>query len=168
MERDERAVRIKAMNIMSAGENTPRMLYDKLCEKLPNADRSLIKSEIRLLMQEGIVDERRYGERLVELCRAKLYGRRRILTELRNKKFTERSIEHFSRIISDDEDDRAFSLLIKRLASSDLDKCSHDDPDSREEAMKEKQRVFAYMQRMGYDTASVKNAFERYSREYGE
>ena len=104
---ENEVIRIKALNIMSAGENTPKALYEKLKEKLPYADRDAIKIEIRRLILEGIVDEKRYGERFIELCKGKMYGHRRIENELAAKKFSEKFMNASAELILSDEEERA-------------------------------------------------------------
>jgi len=146
---------------MSAGENTPRGLYEKLKEKLPYADKSIIKTEIRRLMEEGIVDENRYGERFIELCKNKLYGHRRIETELTAKKFSEKYIERSRMLILSDEDERAFELASRKFDSM-------PEVFDKIEAQKQVQKVFAYMMRMGYDTDTIKKAAALYKERLDE
>ena len=152
---ENEVIRIKALNIMSAGENTPKALYEKLKEKLPYADRDAIKIEIRRLILEGIVDEKRYGERFIELCKGKMYGHRRIENELAAKKFSEKFMNDSAELILSDEEERALELATRKFDSL-------TDVTDKTEAQKQIQKVFAYMMRMGYDTDVIKRAFALY------
>ena len=148
----------KALGMLSACDQTPRRVYEKLCERMPDADKEDLKTAVKTLIAEGKLDEKRYGERVIELAKRKLYGERRIVTELENKKFTRSFIEKAIPIIASDEHERAFELFSKKMESFPAD----GDTESVNGFMK---KAYAYMARMGYSSDSIRSAMERYRKE---
>ena len=152
---DTKAIYAKALSMLSACDQTPRRIYEKLCERLPDADREDIKKVVRSLISEGALDEKRYGNRVIEIAKGKLYGKRRIIAELENKKFTRSFISLAEGIIESDEDERAFKLFSKKMESFPASGDRNDENDFMKKA-------YAYMARMGYSPDSIRSAMERY------
>ncbi|MEA4831786.1 MAG: RecX family transcriptional regulator [Oscillospiraceae bacterium] len=148
-------IKKKAYSLLERVDLTPRMLLDRLSERMPDESREEIKSVIRELTERGVVNIARFGERVIETQKARLYGHRRIEDALIIKRFPKKYIESVSGMIEFDEAERALRCLEARagriFANYDI------NPE-------ETKKLFNYLIRQGYDYRTAGEALENYKK----
>ena len=122
----DRALR-SALNILAYAECTEKTLRKKLIDK--GNDEESVEFAVDYMLKHRYLDEKRYIFRLVEyLGNVKLYGRRRIAVEIKQKGFDQETISlYFDQAIS--------SLDEKENCRKALQKIRKDDPKKSVEAL---------------------------------
>jgi SOS response regulatory protein OraA/RecX len=110
---------IRAVKILSASDNTPIMLYKKLCEKGFTEEDAA--SAVNRLIGEKLLDEKKLLEKTVTSLYEKRYGPAYIRAALRKKLFSKGSLTEAERIMSGLDFDSAKQSLTQELYLSGAD-----------------------------------------------
>lgn len=154
---EERFLFKKALSRLSAHDDTPRRLCERLAKltyrKEPVSREACVKV-VRFLHAQGLINEKAYADDLVRALKSRGYGARRIEGELYRRKFSESTrarVREALRAEEEDESSRAFVMLSRRAAArhSDL-----SDP-------QEKGRLYGYLSRLGFDSETCKSALKQ-------
>ena len=124
-----------------------RALYRKLYAK--GFSRSACESAVELCCARGYIDEVSTARRRCEIMTEKLWGRGRILAKLFEEGYCEEAID----AVRDHLEDFDFAELCARA----IRKKYRDLPADR----KEREKMFAYLIRLGYSNADIKEALRR-------
>ena len=84
-----KSLRIKIMNFLARREHTNKEIYEKLKNRVE--DLNLLKEEITKLMDEGLIDNKRFAEQYIYSRSTKGFGPLRIEQEL-NKRGVDQKI----------------------------------------------------------------------------
>lgn len=149
----EKALLKKALYKLGAHDYTRRALYDKLKRESlhgERVDKESAKAVVLWLVQNGYLDEADYFERLYPRLKARGYGPRRIAGDLRRRQFAQKYVD---RAMCDEESarERAAQMAKKRVSEKLYDLSQTRD----------RQKLFAYLLRIGYDTQDAQSAVER-------
>ncbi len=165
-----------SLNILGAKEQTEATLREKL--EARGHDDDVIDAAIGYLTEKRYLDEERYLARYIKVCAEnKLYGRVRILQELKQKGFSKKALEQadFSEI--------DFGVLCaKRLgkyrrankaAARSSEECFEELSPARRREMwqqrqREKQKEYAALVRYGYSGRDIARAYEVCGEKHGE
>ena len=158
---EERFLLKKALSRLSVHDDTPKRLCDRLCElsyRKQKVSRESCVKVVRFLHAEGLLSEKKYASDLVSALKSRGYGRRRILNELRSRKFSSATLCRVAEELAKEEQeelDRAFLMLSRRAAARKSELSDHA----------EKSRLYAYLLRLGYDSEIVKEALDQLTQE---
>ena len=86
---NEKSLRIKIMNFLARREHTNKEIYEKLKNRVE--DLNLLREEITKLMDEGLIDNKRFAEQYIYSRSTKGFGPLRIEQEL-NKRGVDQKI----------------------------------------------------------------------------
>ncbi len=157
---EERFLLRKALSRLSCYDDTPRGLLSRLSEKKYKqapVSRDACVNVVRFLVREGLLREREYAENLVSALKSRGYGTRRILRELSSRKFSREICEQMRANLDADSDEetRALEMLRRRAFSRKSDLTDRS----------EKQKLFAYLARLGFDSETCREALLKLSCE---
>ena len=157
---EERFLLKKALSRLSCYDDTPRGLLSRLSEKkyrnAPVSREACVKV-VRFLVSEGLLREREYAENIVSALKSRGYGTRRILRELSARKFSSEICEQMRARLETDETEqlRAFEMLKKRALARKSDLSDRN----------EKQKLYAYLARLGFSSETCREALLKFSCE---
>ena len=123
---NERALR-SALNILAYAECTEKSLRQKLLDK--GYDEESVEFSVDYMIKHRYLDEKRYIFRMVEyLGNVKLYGRRRIAVQVKQKGFSSETVScYFEQAIS--------SIDERENCRKALQKIQKDDPKKTVDAL---------------------------------
>ena len=119
MTTDEEKAYLRAVKILSASDNTPIMLYKKLCEKGFTEEDAA--SAVNRLIGEKLLDEKKLLKKTVTDLYEKRYGPAYIRAALRKKRFSKGYLTEAERIMSGLDFDSAKQSLTQELYLSGAD-----------------------------------------------
>ena len=138
----------KALNILGYGACSERMLIRKLTVKGISLD--IAKRAARELVRSGYIDPSADAAREAEKCVSKLWGRIRIIAELRKKGYGDGEIKSALYALEDSEVDFV-GICAERIRRT-VD-CIPTDP-------ADKRRLAASLSRYGFSNSEIKEAFK--------
>ena len=154
-EAEKKACLNKALARLGRGDLTARQMMAHLTEKRPGREpfsQEAAKETVRFLLQQGLLDDKRYLRLLLAKMDASLYGPRKIREELKKRKFSPALVERaFSREL--DQAARAKTLLEKERKTG-----LSQTPEGRK-------KLCAFLVRKGYDYAAANAAIAALLRE---
>lgn len=145
---EERFLCRRALNRLSVHDDTPRRLTQRLC-RLEYAggrvSREAAERVVAFLVEQGLIDEEAYAERLLSALKSRGYGTRRILSAFRERMFSPALIVSLQEsLLQEDEEEqeeaRATALATARARSAGLDLSLPRD----------RQRLYAFLARRGF------------------
>jgi len=138
-----KAVRIKIMDFLARREHTNKEIYEKLKRRVE--DLNLLKEEIKKLIDEGLIDNKRFAEQYIYARSTKGFGPLRIRQELIKRGVDEKISQ--SLLESEDWSNFAKLALLKKKGSNILE--------DRKEILKTK-RFLSYR---GFNNFHIEEAF---------
>ena len=139
-----------AVSLLAYKENTKKELFDKLTERGYTAEEA--GSAVAFAVEKKYLDEERYYKRFVENCaNVRLLGKRRILQELRLKKFARETVEAYAEetFAKIDFEENCYAAL-RKFGRGDVRKAA------------------AMLMRRGYGQSEIRAACVRYAAEESE
>jgi SOS response regulatory protein OraA/RecX len=157
---EERFLLQKALSRLACHDDTPRRLLERLLRlkyQGEEVSREAGVNVVRFLVREGLLREKAYAKDLVSALKSRGYGTRRILQELKNRKFSEGVVADVRASLEeeDGEAERAFFMLSRRSASR------RSDLSDRAEVS----RLYAYLSRLGFSPDVCKQALNKLKAE---
>ena len=146
----EEGAKKTAISLLAYKENTKKELYEKLTERGYSAQEAA--GAVVFVTEKNFLNEERFYKRFVENCaNVRLLGKRRILQELRLKKFARETAEACAEetFAGIDFAENCYTAL-RKFGRGDLRKAA------------------AMLMRRGYDTDEIRAACARYAREESE
>ena len=138
-----------AFNIISYKDNTEHQLREKLTER--GYGEETVGQVVSYMMEKGFVDDRRMIYRLAQsLAQSRLYGRRRIMQELKRR--------HFAPDVLD-----SFDFDCEELEDVDFPQCCLRLIKKRGGQRDEK--TYAFLVRYGHTPTDIKNAYRLLTEE---
>ncbi len=147
--------KLTALSYLSYKDRTKREVIRKLKEKGFNKD--VTKKTLMFLIQYGYINDLEFSKKFVKqrVC-SKGYGRFKVVRELREKGISDEIIEVVTENIQEDEIETAFKYGLKKAKNLDLSE------------YKDKQKLYAYLQRRGYSYEIIKTVIEQIREEFKE
>ncbi len=145
----------RALARLSRGDLTARGMLAYLVQKTPRREpfsEEVAAETVRILMRQGLIDDRRYLALVLEKADAALLGQRRVREELVKRKFSPALIE---RALSRERDETA---LAARLLQKENKLALLSTPEGRKKAI-------GFLVRRGYDYSAASAALERLGAE---
>ncbi len=138
---------LKALNILSYGDNNMFSLKVKLMRRGFSSE--VAEKTVHLVSEKGYIREENVAAAEVKKCIAKLWGRQRIVAQLRSKGFDSVSIDK-AMLLVENTDFRAncHTLAQKKFGSVPAEP-------------KERQKMAASLARYGYSVDEIKFAFKK-------
>ena len=148
--------RDKALSILSRKPISKMKLHEKLTEK--GYDNQVADMVIKELEELGYVNDCDYGALFLEHCQSKMWGKKKIRFEMKQKGLSDEVIND---ILSDYDE----STLVDEMAGQIISRYSSDDLTDR----KTKSKVIRYFASRGFDfpliETSIRKAMEELSNE---
>ncbi len=136
--------KMTALRFLSNQDKTTKEVIKKLKEK--GFTKDVTKKTLEFLKSYGYIDDLRFAKKYVnQRVNVKGYGKNKIVYELKLKGVNDRIIENVTENIEEDEERSALKLAIKKSRKLDLND------------YKDKQKLFAYLQRRGFSYQIIKN-----------
>ena len=151
MEEETKRCLDRALARLSRGDLTARGMLAYLTEKTPRRapfSEETARRAVRILLDQGLIDDKRYLRLVLEKADASLLGPRRVREELIKKKFSSALIE---RAMARPRDDVS---LAARLLQKENKIPLLSGPEGR-------QKAIAFLVRKGYDFSAAIEAAER-------
>jgi len=127
----------------------------EMLEKLESKGIERSESAVGLLKERGYINDRRYGERIVERYSG-VYGKRRIDNELRKHGIEKEIREELLGGLEDSGAEDVYGQLCRMMNGAPF------------EDRKQRDKKYAYFIRRGYGFDEVTSAFEKYGNGNGE
>ncbi len=138
---------LKALNILSFGDNNMFSLKVKLMRR--GFSPQVADETVRLVSEKGYVREENVAAAEVKKCISKLWGKNRIVAQLRSKGFDSVSIEKAMLLVENtDFAENCYTLAAKKFGSVP-------------EELKERQKMAASLARYGYSPDEIKSAMRK-------
>ena len=136
-----------ACSSFAFSQSSLKALHRKLLTK--GFSREIAQDAIELIRDRGFVDEDAIAVRRAEIMIAKLWGKTRILSKLREEGFPNCSIEEVFEYLENVDFIHNCILVIEKKYG--------DIPEER----KEREKMYAALSRMGYSSSEIKAAVKR-------
>ncbi|MCR5798262.1 MAG: RecX family transcriptional regulator [Eubacterium sp.] len=139
----------KAMSLLLIKDRTSKELSDRLLTAGFSEDET--RDAMEYVTSFGYVDDRRYVENFISFQRAKR-SKKEIIYKLIQKGLKKDFVVEIMEEIDYSEDNMAIANLIKkRLKGEDINEISYQD----------KQKIFAYLARKGFEISRIKRVFSQ-------
>ncbi len=140
--------KMTAMSYLSYKDRSRREVIRKLKEK--GYSKEVTKQTLKFLISYGYINDLEFSKKYVkQRVGVKGYGKFKVVRELREKGISDEIIESVTENIVDKEEEMALTLGKKKARGLDL------------EEYKDKQKLFAYLQRRGYSFEIIKRVIEK-------
>ncbi len=147
--------KMTAMSFLSYKDRSKREVIRKLKEK--GYSKEVTKQTLKFLISYGYINDLEFSKKYVnQRVSSKGYGKFKIVRELREKGISDEIIEKVTENIVDKEEEMALVLANKKARNLDLTE------------YKDKQKLFAYLQRRGYSFEIIKRVLEKLNNNYEE
>ncbi len=145
--------KMTAMSFLSYKDRSKREVIRKLKEK--GYTKEVTKQTLKFLISYGYINDLEFAKKFVkQRVGVKGYGKFKVVRELRDKGISDEIIEKVTENIVETEEEMALTLAMKKARSLDLTE------------YKDKQKLFAYLQRRGYSFEIIKRVLEKVSKSY--
>ena len=138
----------KGLNLLGYGACSEKNLYYKLRSR--GFENDICSEAVAMLSGGGYVNENSDAQREAERCIAKLWGKKRIISHLYTKGYTDEAVRDVYDLLSDTDFVENCKKLILRDHKRQFALAKSDE--------KEKQKLFASLVRMGYSFSEIKEA----------
>ena len=136
----------KGMELLSYGANSGASLRRKLTQR--GYSREIAERVEQQLIEQGYIDEVSDADRVVKVCLAKGYGRRRIIMKLRERGYGEDVVDEVSYTLDDcDFTERCADFILKKYRTL---------PSER----RDMEKLIAAMSRYGYSLGEIRDALK--------
>lgn len=142
------------LSALSYGACSSGRLLRKLMAK--GIDRDIAKEAVALLEADGYLSDRSNAEREAEKCVAKRWGKRRILSSLYEKGYSDAAVRAAMLHLEEMEVD------FERLCAEQMCVSCRAVPSTPSE----REKLFAAMARYGYSSSEIRAAYRLYLEEY--
>ncbi len=140
--------KMTAMSYLSYKDRSRREVIRKLKEK--GYTKEVTKQTLKFLISYGYINDLEFSKKFVkQRVDVKGYGKFKVVRELREKGISDDIIEVVTEDIVDREEEMALVLATKKARGLDLS------------VYKDKQKLFAYLQRRGYSFEIIKRVTEK-------
>lgn len=139
--------KMTALQYLSYKDRTKREVIRKLKEK--GFTKEVTKKTVIALMNYGYINDLEFSKKFVkQRVNVKGYGKYKVVRELKEKGVSDEIIETVTENIDNDELETALRIAIKKARNLDLNE------------YKDKQKLYAYLQRRGYSYDKIKTVVE--------
>ncbi len=151
--------KLTALSYLSYKDRTKREVIRKLKEK--GCTKEVTKKTLVFLVSYGYINDLEYSKKFVKqrVC-TKGYGRFKVVRELKEKGVSDEIIELVTENIEEDERETAIKFALKKAKKLNLNE------------YKDKQKLYAYLQRRGYSYDVIRGVIEdvkvEIERDYAE
>ncbi len=144
--------KLTALSYLSYKDRTKREVIRKLKEK--GFTKEVTKKTLVFLVSYGYINDLEYSKKFVKqrVC-SKGYGKYKVVRELKEKGVSDEIIESVTENIEDDERETALKFATKKATKLDL------------KEYKDKQKLYAYLQRRGYSYEIIRYVIEEVQAE---
>ncbi len=140
--------KMTAMSYLSYKDRSKREVIRKLKEK--GYTKEVTKQTLKFLISYGYINDLEFSKKFVkQRVEKKGYGKFKVVRELSEKGISDEIIEQVTENIGESEEEMALVLARKKARSLDLTE------------YKDKQKLFAYLQRRGYSFEIIKRVIEK-------
>ncbi len=143
--------KMTAMSYLSYKDRSKKEVIRKLKEK--GYTREVTKQTLKFLISYGYINDLEFSKKFVkQRVNSKGYGKFKVVRELREKGIADEIIERVTENIGESEEEMALVLARKKAKNLDLSE------------YKDKQKLFAYLQRRGYSFEIIKRVLEKLNK----
>ncbi len=139
--------KLTALSFLSYKDRTKREVIRKLKEK--GFTKEVTKKTLLFLIDYGYINDLEFSKKFVkQQVSSKGYGRFKVVRDLREKGVSDEIIEKVTANIEEDEKETALKFALKKARKLDINE------------YKDRQKLYAYLQRRGYSFDIIKSVLE--------